>query len=144
MRQELVQRHFHAAVGDLDPVLDHPNLIDYLRSDSENLTFLINTASQLARHHLAGDALRIADRLISCSPELGPYRGRFYYTKAAVLSVGARSDPEQIPQVAKHLKFAFIAHARFKEWYRQDELFDPIRAQLDAVIDQLPDLPSRF
>jgi tetratricopeptide (TPR) repeat protein len=135
MMQELVQGHFHAAEGDLDLVLNHANLLDYLRSDPRNFEFLRDAARQFALRRLVGEALRVANKMFSCSLELGKYQGQSYYTRAAVLGVAAQSDPEQLPIAARLLRLAFMANARFKEWYRQDKLFDPVRAQLDAILE---------
>jgi hypothetical protein len=61
-----------------------------------------------------------------------------------VLGVAARNDPANLPRAALQLMYAFVANSRFKEWYHEDKLFDPVRVQLDAMLEHLPDLPSRF
>jgi serine/threonine protein kinase len=144
MMQELEEHHWDAARADLDVVLDHSELNDYLGSKPKNSTILVDAARQFAIGGMARDALRIADKLVRTSVEMGLLRGRFHFTRAEVMSVAARTDPAILPRAARQLTYSYHANSRFKEWYRQDKLFDPVRVQIDAIIEQLPDLPSRF
>jgi tetratricopeptide (TPR) repeat protein len=144
MTQELELNHFSAARDDLDVVMSHGELREYLCSGSKNSTPLVRAAQQFATRGLTEEAMRIADKLVRSGFELGLSRGRFHYTRAVVMSVAARTDSANLPGAARQLMYAFQAHPRFKEWYHQDKLFDPVRGQIDAMLEQLPDLPSRF
>ena len=144
MTQELELDHFSAARDDLDVVMSHDELREYLCSGSKNSTPLVLAAQQFATRGLTEEAMRIADKLVRSGFELGLSRGRFHYTRAVVMSVAARTDPANLPGAARQLMYAFTAHLRFKEWYHQDKLFDPVRVQIDAMLETLPDLPSRF
>jgi tetratricopeptide (TPR) repeat protein len=132
------------AGSDLHLVLNHPDLDDFLLLDSVESTFFVNAARKFARRELVDEALRIADKLLTRRIELGQYRGRFHYTKAVAHGVGGRTDPTHLELAARQLKFAFMANARYKEWYQQDKLFDPVRVQLDALIEELLDPPTPF
>jgi tetratricopeptide (TPR) repeat protein len=144
MTQELELDHFSAARDDLNVVLSHGELREYLCSGSKNSTPLFLVAQQFATLGLTEEATRIADKLIHSGIELGLSRGQFHYIRAVAMSVAARTDPANLPGAATQLMYAFHAHSRFKEWYQQDKLFDPVRVQIDAMLENLPDLPSRF
>jgi tetratricopeptide (TPR) repeat protein len=132
------------ARSDLNLVLNHPDLDDFLLVDSVESGFFINAARKFASRQLVDDALQIADKLLTRRIDLGQYRGRFHYTKAVVHGVGGRSDLTHLELAARQLKFAFMANARYKEWYQRDPLFDAVRVQLDALIEELLDPPTPF
>jgi serine/threonine protein kinase/tetratricopeptide (TPR) repeat protein len=144
MMQELEQRHFDAARDELDIVVGHADLFDFLHSNPENLKFFARSARQFALRGQIRDALRIADRLFSFSVERGESRGLAHYTEAAILGVSARTHAEHSQSAAAHLKFAFLANSRYAEWYRRDKIFDPVRNQIDALLDRIEDPESRF
>jgi tetratricopeptide (TPR) repeat protein len=144
MMLELDSGERQEARSDLNFVLNHPDLDDYLLVDSVESGFFINATRKFASRHLVDDALQIADKLLTRRIDLGQYRGRFHYTKAVVHGVGGRSDLTHLELAARQLKFAFMANARYKEWYQRDPLFDPVRVQLDALIEELLDPPTPF
>ena len=69
-------------------VLEHPDLIDCLGEYPTYLLILDDAAERLARHGRVAEALRIVDRMISCSLQLNQPRGRAHYAKAVVLGDG--------------------------------------------------------
>jgi serine/threonine protein kinase len=136
----LEQGRFEEARKDLELILNHPSLMEEMRTDPEAFLFLHRTADRFARYGLISDAMRIADMAVSCSIELKRFRGRSHYYMAKVLSVGARSDSTQIARAALQLQLAIHAHGRFKEWYEADKVFDPMRTRINAALDQLPEI----
>src|SRR5271157_936490 len=143
MLKSLEQGRFQEATNDLDLVLNRPVLIGYLRKDPDRFMFLCLMAKRFVRHGLIDEALRIADMAVSCSIELKQSQGLTHYYKAMVLSVAARSDWTQVAFAAKHLQLAFAANDKFKVWYQNDKLFDPVRTRINAELDQLPDLSRK-
>ena len=71
MTQELELDHFSAARDDLDVVMSHDELRDYLCSGSKNSTPLVLAAQQFATRGLTEEAMRIADKLVRSGFELG-------------------------------------------------------------------------
>jgi serine/threonine protein kinase len=140
----LEQGRFEEARKDLELVLNHPSLIDELRTDSEAFSFLHRTAERFARYGLISDAMRIANKAVSWSIELKRSRGRSHYYLAKVLSVAARSDSAEIVSAARELQLAIHANGRFKEWYEGDKVFDPVRIRINAVLDQLPEISRTY
>jgi serine/threonine protein kinase/tetratricopeptide (TPR) repeat protein len=136
--------HFDRARAEMDTVLAHDHLFDYLRADAENPRFLALSARIFAARGLDRDALRIAEKFVSFGLERGESRGLAHYTMAAVHGIAARTDPDRISPVVKHLKLAFRANARYLEWYHRASLFGPLRRQIDAALDQMPDPTWRF
>ncbi len=140
MMQYLELGRYREARNDLDVVLDRALLIRYLREDPQGFKFFYLAAQRFARYGLHAEALKLADMAVRCSNELRRYQGRSHYYKATVLSLAARSEPAQAALAAQELRFAFLANPRYKEWYQRDRLFDPVRIQVDAALDQSPEI----
>jgi serine/threonine protein kinase len=132
----LMQGRLKEARSDLERVLTHPELAKQLREDPERFEFFRLVSLRFARYGFFGDALRIADTMISLSEQLNSQRGRSYYAKATVLAMATREDPSRIGLAADHLQTAFEANTRFWEWYRNDHSFDEVRILIDAQLAQ--------
>jgi serine/threonine protein kinase len=145
MINKLETQHFDGARCDLDIVLGHASLDDFLSSDAENLKLFARYAWKFADRDRIDDACRIADRLEAITYELKESRGLAHFTKALALSTKARSNADQIQTVVKHLLYAYWANPRYVEWYRQAKTFDPVRKQIDPGLDLIKDLrPGDF
>jgi hypothetical protein len=53
--------------------------------------------------------------------------------------LAARSDRSQIAAAARQLHLAFLANPGFKRWYKHDPVFDPVRSEIDAALQQQPE-----
>lgn len=143
MMLALERGHLDEARNELDRILEHAHLADFLRSDPRNLEFLMTSARDFAYRGLVVEALRFANELLSVCFELGVPRGPIHYTQAVIRSIAAESNREQISLAAMQLKYAFRANPRYIEWYRKHKVFDPLRKELDEILDQMPDLQFR-
>ncbi len=139
MAQSLAQGHFDQARNDLELVLEDPKLAD-LRKTPKTFAFLHGEARRFARYGLIDEALKIADKTLELSDEDKSIHGRSHYFKAVVLGYAARSDRTQIAAAAQQLQLAFQTSPRFKQWYKRDPAFDPVRIGIDAALQQLPEV----
>jgi hypothetical protein len=145
MMNKLETLRLEEARCDLDIVLANASLDDFLSSDAENLKFFARIAWKFAARDRADDASRIAERLIAITFRLKESRGLAHFTRALVLSTKARSKANEIQTVVRDLQFAFWANPRYEQWYRQAKSFDPVRKQIDPVLDLIKDLrPGDF
>jgi serine/threonine protein kinase/tetratricopeptide (TPR) repeat protein len=144
MTQALEQGRYEQARADLEAALNHPGLMEYLRSDRKNmLPFLHKAARRFARHGRVDEALLLADKVIEGSEQVSYLPGRGHYTKAVVLAIASHSAPQRIESMAEHLSEAFKSHSKFRAWYQGDRTFDALRIQLDAALDRLSNEPER-
>jgi tetratricopeptide (TPR) repeat protein len=139
MIQSLEEGRLQEARQDLELILIAPQLSALLREDPECARFLAFTTYRLARRGLTESAVRLGRKLVVLCMELHIPRGQAYYYLAKARSVAARADAEQIEQAAENLQYAITAHRRFRDWYRNDHVFDPVRTQIDAALDRLSD-----
>jgi hypothetical protein len=139
MMQSLEQGRVQEAQSNLQLVLSHVHLRDHLSTSPDVFTFLHQATERFAQHGLIADALKLGEKTASLSFQLGQPRGRSHFYLAKVHSIAARTDPLELAEAAKQLQFAVLASPRFKEWYRADREFDPVRIRLDAALDQLPE-----
>jgi tetratricopeptide (TPR) repeat protein len=130
---------FDQAQRDLEVVLCHPDLLEYLRSKPlprlHQLLELANISLDCGRVEEAQKlARRALDLAIELKLDLGC--GVSHYMLARVHAVAGRTDPQAITEAAKQLSRAFLAHPVYREGYQRDRRFDPVRARLDAAIPQ--------
>ena len=83
--------------------------------------------------------MKIADKTLELSDEDKTIHGRSHYFKAEILGFAARSDHSQIAAAADQLQLAFQTNPRFKQWYKRDPVFDPVRIGIDAALQQMPE-----
>jgi tetratricopeptide (TPR) repeat protein len=138
MAQSLARGQFEQARNDLDLVLEDPKLT-VLRKTPKTFAFLHGEARRFARYGLIDEALKIADKTLELSDEDKSIHGRSHYFKAEILGYAARSDHSQIAAVAEQLQLAFQTNPRFKQWYKRDPAFDPVRIVIDAALQQMPE-----
>jgi serine/threonine protein kinase/tetratricopeptide (TPR) repeat protein len=125
---------------DLDLVLNHAELENYVRTQPNRLTrfhWMTN------RYLIAGsfeEARMVARRAVDLAIMLRiPMRGSCHFYLARALAMKARSDPEFVQGAAEQLYLAIAANAGFREWYRQEGDFDPVRSPIDAALKQMED-----
>jgi serine/threonine protein kinase len=144
MSQSLEEGRFAEARQDLDLALIAPDLKDLLHKDPEYARFLGIATYRLARRGLVDSAVNLGRKLVTLSGEVGLPRGQAYYYLARARAIAARSDPEQISEAAENLHYAVLAHPRFREWYRGDREFDPVRTRIDAALQRLADYATSY
>jgi tetratricopeptide (TPR) repeat protein len=138
MSQSLAQGHFEQARSDLELVLEDPKL-NVLCKTPKTFAFLHGEARRFALYGLIDEALKIADKTLELSDEDKSIHGRSHYFKAEILGYAARSDHSQIAAAAQQLQLAFQTNPRFKQWYKRDPAFNPVRIVIDAALQQMPE-----
>jgi eukaryotic-like serine/threonine-protein kinase len=138
--QAIADRQFDTARSELDAVLGHPGLEDYVRGNKASLGLFFN----ITKHYLAAgkteDARRVVDRARELAIQLRRDVGNAHYLSAEVYAVLGASDADYIEQAAKQLFRAFVAHPDFSQWYRiENPRFDPVRARIDAALGRMED-----
>jgi tetratricopeptide (TPR) repeat protein len=142
MRAELAikAQRFDAARRDLDAVLNHPGLIEYLGQNPQRFQpFYDNTTRLYLLSGRLEEARTVARRARDLAVILKRHYGASQYYLARVYAVSGRSEPHFIADAADQLFRAFLANPDFQKWYRQDSWFDPVRSQVDAELGQRPD-----
>jgi eukaryotic-like serine/threonine-protein kinase len=140
-QQAIADRRFDAARADLDVVLRHPGLEDYVRGYSDSLISLFDVARKYLIAGRADDARWVIEPARGLAIQFRRDVGRAHYRSAEVYAVLGASDPDYIEKAAAQLFRAFIANPDFLKWYRNpsDRFFDPVRARIDAALGRLED-----
>jgi serine/threonine protein kinase/tetratricopeptide (TPR) repeat protein len=128
---------FDEVRGDLDTVLSHPDLVEYIREEPRRLLRLY----KMTRTYLRGGNLReartVARRALDLAIVLKIPRGEAHYYLARACAIEGRSNPEAIGEAAKQFYCAFTAHPIFRQWYQVETDFDPVRIPIDMALRQL-------
>jgi hypothetical protein len=132
-------RRFDLAGRDLDAVLNHPELFNYLRKQPRRILRLHRTSRLFLENGRVEEARKVARAARDFAITLKEYCGESHYYLARVYAVDARSNPASIIDAAKQLYNAFTAHTDFQRWYEDDRWFDPVRIQTDAELRRMPD-----
>jgi len=130
----LKNQRFEEALRDLNVILSHPGLTDYLRKDPSFLRGFHQATRRLLRNGKVEEARMIARRTLDLAIALGHPGSESHYLLARVYAVLARTDPEFIALAAKELWWVFSANTLNQSQYVQDSEFDAVRAQLDVEL----------
>jgi serine/threonine protein kinase/tetratricopeptide (TPR) repeat protein len=122
------------ALSDLDAVLTHLGLTQYIRKDPSFLTRFHQVSRRLLREGNMEEAKIVARHALDLAIAVGCPSGESHYHVAQVYAVLARTDPEFIAATAKELWWVFRAHPLYRNKYLQNQAFDPVRAQVDAEL----------
>ncbi len=139
MVQLLKQSRAGEAEQELGLILDSSGLSVMLKKDLQSTRSLAIATGEFARAGRVEEALRLGGKLLELCHELDLPRGQAHYHLARARAIAARADPGQIAKVARNLHYATIANPRYRDWYRKDRDFDPMRAEIDAVLRRLED-----
>jgi eukaryotic-like serine/threonine-protein kinase len=143
------------AFPDLEAILNHPGLVEHLRKEpmllarmhgpSESLINNLHGASR--RYCLRGKfdkGRTIARRVLEVATLLNRHRAASHYNLAKVHALAAPIEPSYIVNAANQLYLSFLANPLYRRDYEQDPLFDVVRAQINAQLDQKPDPSEHY
>jgi hypothetical protein len=149
-RQSIEADRLDEAFPDLEFVLNHPGLLDYLRNEPLLLSSIPGPSNSLitylhyvSRHYCQRGQFdkgrTIARRVLEVATLLNRPLAASHYNLARVNVLAAPIEPNFIENAAKQLYRAFAAHPMYRRNYEQDLAFDVVRVQIDAILDQKPD-----
>lgn len=138
------------ALLDIEAVIDHPRLLEYLRDEPRVLAHfrqadhpsLISILQIASRRYCAtgriADGKRIARRAVQLATALEQPAGESHYNLARAHVMG-ELHAGNINRAANQLFRAFVAHPDYKQHYASDKVFDPVRKRIDAILANKPD-----
>jgi hypothetical protein len=130
---------FAQAGYDLQLVLNHPHLIEYLR---RNPTFLRSMLQASRRFSLSGrvaEGQALARKVVDCANELHQLRSEAHYNLARSYAISARENPDVVARAASELWWVLVANPDYQHYYIQDSTFDSVRDQIDRELRDKPD-----
>jgi tetratricopeptide (TPR) repeat protein len=127
---------FDRAGRDFDALLGHPGLIEYFRKNPK----CIDTFRYAIRDFLRnakGDEARVIGRralnlAIAINLQIG--RGDLYYELGRAYASAGLDRPRYIEEAAELLFCAFVANREYIKKYKNNNLFNPVRAQIDRAL----------
>jgi eukaryotic-like serine/threonine-protein kinase len=135
--EEIKNKRFEQAHHDLELVLNHPHLMEYLRRNPPFWRFLLQASRQLSLTGRAEEGRAIARRVLDFANVLNRFKGDSHYNLACAYGVSARSDPQFVPLATNELWQAFAAHPLNQDHYLRDPAFDPVRSRIDQEYRRL-------
>ncbi len=139
IEQSIEARQFDVARLELDAVLNHPRLTEYLVGSKNSLRPFYNITLLYLKAGRGEEARTIARRTRDLAYQIKRDIGKSQFYLARVYAMNGRSDPRFIEDAAKHLHIAFVANPDFKQWYRDERWFDPVRIRIDAALERMTD-----
>jgi eukaryotic-like serine/threonine-protein kinase len=139
--REAIERHrFGEAERDLNAVLDHPHLTEYLRKDPT----LLRSFHQLSRLLSIGGRVHegqaLAQKTLDLANALQLLRSESHYSLAQSYAMLARNDRQYVALAADELWWVFVANPSNQvNYYVQDKVFDAVREQINAALRLKPD-----
>jgi serine/threonine protein kinase len=138
--QAVEAQRYDEAERDLEVVLYHPDLFEYLSQNPSRIRWFHTMTCRYLDSGRVEEARRIARRALDLAISLRILRGESHFYLARACAVDGRSNPESIAEAAKQLHNAFVAHPFYKDRnYLRDPTFDPVRVQIDAALQRMPD-----
>jgi serine/threonine protein kinase/tetratricopeptide (TPR) repeat protein len=129
-------RRFEEARSDIDAVLEHPGLPEYLRKDPSFIRrFHLATYKYLMSGKLE-EARAVAQAAVHLAFTLKLPRAESHLNVARAFAVSAIKDRQYIAKTVDELAWAFQAHEDYRRYYAQDETFNPIRQEIDAAVER--------
>ena len=130
---------FDQAEYDLKLVLNHPQLIEYLRRNPTLLHSLLQASRRFSLSGRVEEGQALARKVADCANALHQLRSEAHYNLARAYAMSAREDPEYVSRSATELWWALVAHPDYQHYYIQDSTFDSVRDQIDRELRDKPD-----
>jgi len=128
-------RSYEEGRRELKKVLTHPQLNDFIFERPDVVARLIDIAWAFMRHGRKDDSLDLSRRLLDLPDPLQQHVGRVHYTLArAEAASSSPRDQSELNPIVGHLSVAFGRNPTFRDWYKQDPIFDPIRKRVDEAM----------
>ena len=142
--QAIESHQFDLAKRDLDALLGHPGLIEYLRKNPDGINtfryairdFLRNVEGEDAgKDDASKEARMIGYRALNVAINRKLDRGDLYYWLAEAYAIAGLDRPRFIEEAAEQLFCAFVANGEYINRYKTNESFNPVRAQIDRALE---------
>ncbi len=132
--EAIENRHYDEAQRDLSAVLNHPNLIEYIREDPTLLHCFHQVSHELSLSGRAQEGRVLARKAMDLANAVKQFRGESHYVLAQAFATLAKRDPEYAAQAAEELGWVLAANGANLTKYLQDPAYDPVRDQIDATL----------
>ncbi len=126
-------RQFARAKSDLDAILSNPGLMEHLRTDPSLIHHFHQATGKYLASGQAAEGRAIARAALNLAKVLKQRQGESHYHLAAY-ALSSRTDREFVAKTVQELAWAFEAHQDYRRDYARDEIFNPIRSQIDAAV----------
>ena len=137
-------KRFGHAQHDLQLVLNHPHLSEYLR---RNPTFLRSFVQASRRFSLSGrvqEGQTQARKALAYANEVHQLRSESHYNLARAYAISAHDNPRFVALAANELWWVLVAHPNYEHYYFQDSTFDSVRDQIDRELRLKPDPAEEY
>ncbi len=131
-------KRFGQAQYDLQLVLSHPHLTEYLR---RNPTFLRSLVQASRRFSLSGrvqEGQAQTQKALAYANEVRQLRSESHYNLARAYANSAHDNPRFVSLAANELWWVLVAHPDYEHYYFQDSTFDSVRDQIDRELRLKP------
>ena len=118
-------RRFDEAQRDVSAVLNHPDLIEYLRKDPTLLRCFHQISLLLSKSGKAQEGQVLARKTLDLANAVHQLRGESHYSLAQAYAALARTDHQFVARAADELWWVFVANPASQGRYLQDIAFDP-------------------
>ncbi len=133
------RRQFDQAQRDLDMLLDHPNLMGYLRRDPTLIRCFHDASRLLSLGGKVQEGRVLARKALDLAITLNQYRPESHYNLARAYALCVHSEPQLVAATADNLWRAFVSNPAYQDYYEQDSAFDPVREQIAVVLRGMRD-----
>ncbi len=142
--EAIEDKRFGEAQRDLELVLNHRHLLEYVRRNPSLLHSLLQASRRLSLGRRVQEGQSVARKALACANALHQLRGESHYTLAGAFAVSAQTDPQYVPLAAKELWSALVTNPVYQDHYLLDRAFDPVRAQIDQEVQLKPDPTDEY
>jgi serine/threonine protein kinase/tetratricopeptide (TPR) repeat protein len=132
-------KRFGQAQYDLQLVLNHPHLTEYLRRNPTFLRSLIQASRRFSLNGRVQEGQAQARRALAYANEVHQLRSESHYNLARAYAISAHDDPRFVSLAANELWWVLLAHPDYEHYYFQDSTFDSVRDQIDRELRLKPD-----
>ncbi|HKI16412.1 MAG TPA: tetratricopeptide repeat protein [Isosphaeraceae bacterium] len=133
--QAIESRQFELAKRDLDTVLGHPGLVEYLRKNPECISSFRGAIRGYLVQGKFEEAQAIGRRTLNLAIAHKLHRGEIHYELGYAYATAGANEPRFIKEAAEQLFCAFVANDEYINRYKSSESFNPVRAQIDRALE---------
>ena len=137
-------KRFGQAQYDLQLVLNHPQLTEYLRRNPTFLRFLLQASRRFSLSGRVQEGQVQARKTLAYANELHQLRSESHYNLARAYAISAHDNPRFVSLAANEIWWVLVAHPDYEHYYFQDSTFDSVRDQIDRELRLKPDPADEY